>query len=106
MFRNENAKTGSYSAYIGSVNYHGTYRRGLDGGKQEDLYKRIKKTVEKFPQNDAEVRYILSEIEKGEFSAEATDSFKWGYSESGARKRNESCFVAGTAVPSFFAGKR
>lgn len=67
MFRNENAKTGSYSAYIGSVNYHGTYRRGLDGGKQEDLYKRIKKTVEKFPQNDAEVRYILSEIEKENF---------------------------------------
>ena len=67
MFRNETAKAGSYSAYVGSVNYHGTYRRGLEGGKQEDLYKRIKKTVEKFPQDDAEVSYILSEMEKENF---------------------------------------
>lgn len=67
MFRNETAKAGSYSAYVGSVNYHGTYRRGLEGGKQEDLYKRIKKIVEKFPQDDAEVSYILSEMEKENF---------------------------------------
>lgn len=67
MFRNESAKSESYSAYVGSVKYHGTFRRGLSGGKQEDLYKHIKKVLEKFPQDDEGVTYILEEIETESF---------------------------------------
>lgn len=67
MFRNESAKSESYSAYVGSVKYHGTFRRGLSGGKQEDLYKHIKKVLGKFPQDDEGVTYILEEIETESF---------------------------------------
>lgn len=67
MFRNESAKSESYSAYVGSVKYHGTFRRGLSGGKQEDLYKHIKKVLGKFPQDDEGVTYVLEEIETESF---------------------------------------
>lgn len=106
MFRNETAKAGSYSAYVGSVNYHGTYRRGLEGGKQEDLYKRIKKTVEKFPQDDAEVSYILSEMEKENFlPKQLTTSNGVIPNQVHAREMKAILQQAEQYLP-FFAGKR
>lgn len=72
MFRDEKAKN-SYSAYVGSVNHKttktvsGRVRRGMEGKTQEDLYKNIKKILAKFPQEDAQVQYILTEIEQENF---------------------------------------
>lgn len=67
MFRNENTKSESYSAYVGSVNYHGIHRRGLGSGKQEDFYTNVKKVLKELPQDDEDIKYILVEIENERF---------------------------------------
>lgn len=65
FFRNE--IEGNYSAYIGSSNAKGKFRRGLKQLKNDDFYISIKKLLKNCPTDDVEVRYILSEIENENF---------------------------------------
>lgn len=60
---------GSYSAYVGSVYSHNKRIRRNEGkgGKQEDLYRVIKKILEKLPQEDTDVQDILAKIDADQF---------------------------------------
>jgi CRISPR-associated endonuclease Csn1 len=60
-------KEGSYCAYIGSVNSKKKLRRNIKERKQEDLYKSIKRLLRGLPESDADVAYILGELDKGSF---------------------------------------
>lgn len=62
------AADGTYSAYVNSSNTKGKRnRRDMKGRKQEDLYAAVKKLIKEMPQDDAEVCYVLAEIEKENF---------------------------------------
>lgn len=65
FFRNE--IEGNYSAYIGSSNAKGKFRRGLKNLKIEDFYSSIKKLLKNCPADDDEVQYVLGEIENENF---------------------------------------
>lgn len=60
MFRKE--KTGSYSAYVGSVNSDVKARRSVTKTKVDELYKEIEKLLKDMPQDDGRVVYIRKEI--------------------------------------------
>ncbi|MDE7286027.1 MAG: type II CRISPR RNA-guided endonuclease Cas9, partial [Lachnospiraceae bacterium] len=61
-------KDGNYSAYVGSVNSSDkVIRRTGKGRTQEVLYKTIKDTLKKFPQDDLDIIDILSKIEAEAF---------------------------------------
>lgn len=62
-------KAGNYSAYVGSVNAHSKKirRNGGDGRTQEEFYKNVKAVLKKFPEDDEEIKTILSEIDSETF---------------------------------------
>jgi len=59
--------TGSYSAYVNSTNSNKKLRRSMSGRNKDTFYKTIKKMLENYSTEDADVNYILSEIEKETF---------------------------------------
>lgn len=59
-------KDNNYSAYVGSVNSGKEVKRRGAKAKTEEFYKKIKKLVEKMPE-DENVKYILKELEKETF---------------------------------------
>ncbi len=63
---------GTYSAYVNSTNSGRKYRRDMKDRKTEDLYKSIKKMLEKLPKDDADITYILAEIERETFLPKQT----------------------------------
>ncbi len=66
MFRT--MKAGNYSAYVGSVNSKGEKTRRINGDRSaESLYKNIKAMMQKFPQDDPDVKTIIERIETGNF---------------------------------------
>lgn len=66
LFREEGA--GSYSAYVNSVNTDGQkLRRNMKGRSREDLYKNIKSILKPVSDEDADIEYILREIETETF---------------------------------------
>ena len=68
FFREPNE--GTYSAYVNSSNSAGMEkpsRRDMKGRKPEDLYASVKKLLKKMPAEDAQVSYVLAEIEKEHF---------------------------------------
>lgn len=62
-------KAGNYSAYVGSVNAHSKKirRNGGDGRTREEFYKNVKAVLKKFPEDDEEIKTILSEIDSETF---------------------------------------
>lgn len=62
-------KAGNYSAYVGSVNAHSKKirRNGGDGRTREEFYKNVKAVLKKFPEEDEEIKTILSEIDSETF---------------------------------------
>ena len=62
-------KEGNYSAYVGSVNSHGKKQRrnGGKGRTQEAFYKNVKKVLKDFPENDEEIKIILTKIDNETF---------------------------------------
>lgn len=74
LFRSDS--TGTYGAYVKSVNTNGTVsRRGSDskGRGQDALYKNIVSLIKPY-EGDAQVDYILEEIEKENFLPKQLDS--------------------------------
>lgn len=65
LFRSTEA--GTYSSYVNSVNAENKSRRNMGGRKREDLYKTIKKYLKEMPQDDENVIYVTSEMEKESF---------------------------------------
>ncbi len=68
FFRSKEA--GTYSAYVNSVNsanLQEKYRRDMKERKVENLYKSIKLLLKGLPKEDADVSYILQEIDKESF---------------------------------------
>nr|MCR5421918.1 type II CRISPR RNA-guided endonuclease Cas9 [Lachnospiraceae bacterium] len=70
LFREE--ADGSYSAYVGSVNYdNNTTRRNMKGRKQEDIYKTIQTLLKKYKSEtdaeDKDIEKILEDISLGIF---------------------------------------
>lgn len=65
LFRSK--ESGTYSAYVNSVNAENKSRRNMKGRTIDDLYKTIKKYVKDMPQDDERVMYIISELEKETF---------------------------------------
>ncbi len=71
FFRSKEA--GTYSAYVNSVNSVNLeerdkkYRRDMKERKPENLYKSIKLLLKGLPEEDADVSYILQEIDKESF---------------------------------------
>lgn len=65
LFRS--TELGTYSAYVNSVNSENKSRRNMKGRKREDLYKTIKKYLKDMPQNDVNVMYVITELEKETF---------------------------------------
>lgn len=65
LFRSE--ESGTYSAYVNSVNTGNKSRRNMKGRTREDLYKTIRKYVKEMPQEDERVIQIISELEKETF---------------------------------------
>lgn len=65
LFRSE--ATGTYSAYVNSLNTGNKARRNMKGRTREDLCKTIKKYIKEMPQDDERVQYIISELEKETF---------------------------------------
>lgn len=64
-------KEGNYSAYVGSVNSLGKKkkirRNGGKGRTQEDFYKGVKAALKNYPENDIDVKTILTKIENETF---------------------------------------
>lgn len=60
---------GNYSAYVGSVNSSSQKirRNGGKGRTRDDFYKNVKTVLAKFPQEDADIRYIQEKIENETF---------------------------------------
>lgn len=65
LFRTEDK--GSYSAYVNSFNADRKVRRNMEGRKQEDFYKTVKKYLKDMPETDEDVRYILHEVANENF---------------------------------------
>ncbi|MBR1390128.1 MAG: type II CRISPR RNA-guided endonuclease Cas9 [Lachnospiraceae bacterium] len=65
MFRE--MKKGTYSAYVNSTNSQKKIRRNIKGRKREDFYKTIKEQLGKWDSADAEIQYVLKEIEVNRF---------------------------------------
>lgn len=64
MFRSD--ETGTYSAYVNSVNSSKKQRRSMGNRKREDFYKTIKKALTNV-EDCEEKQYILAEMEKETF---------------------------------------
>lgn len=62
-------KAGNYSSYVGSVNAFGkkVRRNGGKGRSQEDFYKGVKAALKNFPEDDKDVKTILTKIENETF---------------------------------------
>ena len=65
LFRS--SEKASYSAYVHSVNSGEKIRRNMDGRSRDDLYTVLKKMLKNYPQENADCKYILEEIEKEQF---------------------------------------
>lgn len=65
FFRSE--ASGTYSAYVNSVNAGKKSRRNMKERTRENLYKTIKKYVKEMPRDDERIDYIISELEKETF---------------------------------------
>lgn len=68
---------GNYSAYVGSVHAHGKKirRNGGKGRTQEEFYKTVKKIIKNFPEDDPEIKTILTKIENETFMPKQLTAF-------------------------------
>ena len=62
-------KEGNYSAYVGSVNALGKKirRNGGKGNSRDEFYKGVRAAIKNFPEDDEDVKVILSKIENETF---------------------------------------
>lgn len=60
-------ETGTYSAYVGSSNAYGRFRRNVKDRKVEDLYGTLKKMLKSCPEDDMRIKEIMIDIENDNF---------------------------------------